>query len=105
MKCARDPLVPLTVTTYEPAVVDVVVEIVRVELSVCPDPSARLVELSDVPGPVGTIVARRFTVPANPLMLTTLIDDVAVDPATSVMLLGFEVIAKSGAVLVLNVAV
>lgn len=104
-KCASDPLVPLTTTVYEPGVVDVVVVIVRVEVSVCPDPSVRLVELRDVPGPGWTVVASRVTVPANPLILATLIKDVADDPATIVMLLGFAFVAKSGAVLVLNVAV
>jgi hypothetical protein len=82
-----------------------VVVIVRVEDNVCPDPSARLVELSDVARPNGTVVASRFTLPANPLMLIALISDVADIPAVIVMLLGFALTAKSGAVLVLKVAV
>jgi hypothetical protein len=88
-----------------PGGVEVEVETVRVAVIVCPEASVTLVGLSASPGPDGDTVAAKFTVPEKLLTLVTLRVDVAEEPAVIVMLLGFAVIVKSGAVLVLKVAV
>ncbi len=62
-------------------------------------------ELRETPGPDGDIAAARFTVPVKPLTLVMLIVDTAEEPAVIVMLVGLAASAKSGAVLVLKVAV
>lgn len=81
------------------------VETVRVAVIVCPEASVTLVGLSESPGPDGDIVAAKFTVPAKLLTLVMLTVQVADPPAVIVKLVGFAVSAKSGAVLVLKVAV
>jgi hypothetical protein len=104
-KWASDPLVPLTVATYEPGGVDAVVDIARVDVPVPPDARVTLVELRVTVGPGGPIIARRLTVPANPFTLVKLTREVADDPCITLMLFGLSLITKSGAVLVLKVAV
>ena len=84
---------------------EVEVETVRVAVIVCPDASVTLAGLSESPGPDGDIVADKFTVPEKLLTLVMLRVDVAEEPAVIVKLVGFAVSAKSGAVLVLKVAV
>jgi len=88
-----------------PGVVELVVEIVRVEVLVCPDARVTLVGLSESPGPDGDTVAVKLTVPEKPLTLVMLRVDVAEEPLVMVILFGVAAIVKSGAVLVLKVAV
>lgn len=76
-------------------------------MEVPPPPGDRvtLEALSDTTGPEGEIEVDRTTVPVNPFELITAIVEVAEAPAGRVKLLGLEVIAKSGVVLVENTAV
>jgi hypothetical protein len=104
-KCASDPLVPLTVATYEPGGVDAVVDIVRVDVPVPPDARVILVELRVTTGPDGPIIACKLMVPANPFTLVKLTSEVADDPCIRLMLFGLAPITKSGVVLVVNIAV
>jgi hypothetical protein len=104
-KCASDPLVPFNVTTYEPGGVDVEVDTVRVDVPVPPDERVTLVELSVTVGPGGPTIASRFTAPANPFTLVKLTSEEADVPCVTLMLFGLALITKSGAVLVLKVAV
>jgi len=74
--CVIDPLTPVTVTVYVPDGVDVVVAIVSVEGAVPPETSVTLVGLIVVVRPVavGDAAALRFTVPANPELVSVHVD-------------------------------
>jgi hypothetical protein len=86
----RVPLVPVTVTEYEPA--EPLHE--RVEL---PDPPVMVEELKEQVRPVlGETEEERLTELENPLMGATVIRSVPEAPASTVIVLEAAVIEKSG---------
>jgi hypothetical protein len=84
-----DPLVPVTVTVYEPAADEV-----SVHVDVCVP--LMLVGEHDVVTPAGLDEAPRVTVPRKPPVAVMLIVDVALPPATNETLLGLADNEKSG---------
>jgi len=94
-----DPLVPVTVTVYVPAVP----EHDRVE--VWDAPRTMLEGLRVHVRPAGDTAEVRVTVPVNPLSGATVIVEVPVAPALTVTLVGLAEIAKSGAAPKVKVAV
>lgn len=71
-------------------------ETVRIELAVPPPRRVMLEGLRLAVGPDGETVAVRTTVPANALMLVTLIVDVPDEPGVMVRLPGVGMMMKSG---------
>ncbi len=65
-----------------------VVDTVRLEVPVPPEESATLVGFNDADGPLGDIVAARFTVPTNPARLVKLIVEVVEKPGFTARPLG-----------------
>ena len=61
-----------------------------------PEEIDRLVELNEVEGPVGVMVATRLTVPLNPFWLARLIVELIDEPVGMVRELGLEEMLKSG---------
>jgi hypothetical protein len=86
----REPLVPVTVTAYEPAADDV-----SVQVDVCVP--LMLVGEHDVVTPAGFDEAERATVPVKPPLAVSPIVDVPLWPATNETLPGFAQSEKSGA--------
>jgi len=79
--------------------VDVVVEIVRLKLTVCPDVRVTLEGIADRVGPlvtVGLTLSPRLTVPANPSTLCTLITETPSTPGLTQRFDGLVLRAKSG---------
>jgi len=68
----------------------------RVEEPVPPDERETLAGLSDILRPAGELVDDRATVPAKPLRLVRVIDEVAVDPGLMLSEAGLAEILKSG---------
>lgn len=82
--------------------VEFVVVMVRVEV---PEPPAILVLLNVATGPDGATVAVRDTTPLKPLILETIIAEVAEAPAFTVRTDGFALKPKSGTGEVVKTAV
>ena len=93
VECDRDPLVPATVTVYVPGFEELTD---RVEEPVPPDERETLAGLSDVLGPAGELVEDRATVPAKLFRLASVIVEVAVAPALTLIEVGLALMLKSG---------
>ena len=90
------PLLPVTVTAYEPGGVEVEVETVRTEVAEPPGGRETKLGLTVAAMVVDETVSVRVTVPENPLRLVrTMVEDTD-EPAATVRFAGFVEIAKSG---------
>jgi hypothetical protein len=88
--CVRDPLVPVTVTVYEPD------EPVHKSVLVPVLPNVTLVgERVQVRPVTGEIAAFIVTIPVNPWIFVTNAVEVPADPAFTVTLVGLLVTEKS----------
>jgi hypothetical protein len=70
-----EPLMPLTVTVYEPEGVEGVVETVSVAVVGGPGETGTLVGLTPTVGPPGGAVEVRLTIPLNPRSLVRVMVD------------------------------
>src|SRR3989454_7609876 len=84
-----EPLVPVTVTVYDPAIP------VQDRVEGWDEPRVTLIGLREQVRPVGDTVEERLTVPVNPLTGETVIVEVAETPALAVTLVGLAVTLKS----------
>ena len=87
--CCREPLVPLTVTVYEPTGPE------QYSVEVAEGPRDNVAGLVEQVKPEGDAALARFTVPVNPLTGATVIEDIHVTPATTFTDVGLEEIVKS----------
>lgn len=90
-RCRREPLVPVTLTLYNPGATLEPTEIVKVDMS---DPEIELV-VRAVVKPEGALELRDTT-PVKPLVAVTVMAELPVSPGTMVVLAGLALIAKSG---------
>ena len=96
VECDSDPLVPVTVTKYEPGGVEVATVILTTEEPDPPGGRGMLVRLSFAVIPLDEVVSVNVIVPLKPFRLVRVITELPDDPAAIVMLDGLELIAKSG---------
>jgi len=88
-----EPLVPVTVTVYEPAAAD---DKARVAVPVPPADNVTLEELRVVVKPEGVLVLDRETVPEKLFRLDRVIVEVAVPPAVKLRVEGLADMPRSG---------
>ncbi len=103
----REPLVPVTVTVYVPAAVEVVVEIVRMDVPVPPGVKLMVATLSEAARPVaeGETDAVRPTLASRPRLLRVMVE-VAEPPAMKLLgLAGLAEMVKSGVTVTVRMAV
>ena len=84
-----EPLVPVTVWVYDPAIP------VQDSVEDCDEPRVTLVGLREQVRPADDTVKERLTVPVNPLRGETVIVEIAVVPALTVTLVGLALTVKS----------
>jgi hypothetical protein len=103
----KEPLVPVTVTEYEPAGVNAVVDMVKAEVPVLPGVRERPVVLNDAERPEapGVMADESVTVPVKPTLATVTADVVGL-PATNVPGVGvLELNVKSGVTVIERIEV
>ncbi len=90
-RCTREPLVPVTLTLYDPGATLGPTEIVNVDV---PDPEMEEVVRVAV-SPMGALELRD-TSPVKPLVAVTVMAELPLAPGTMVVLAGLGLIVKSG---------
>jgi hypothetical protein len=105
VECDIEPLEPVTVTVYEPAIVLLVVIMEMVAVTNPPAGTVTVAGLMLTVGPAGLMAVAKLTVPPKLFTLVIVMVDVAEEPALMLRLLGLTLMAKSGVAPVENVAV
>jgi len=84
-----EPLVPVTVTVYDPAIP------LQDSVEDCDEPRVTLVGLKEQMRPPDDTTRERFTVPVNPLTGEIIIAEMAFAPEITVTLVGLALMLKS----------